>query len=55
MALAPMVYAICNRAMRFDMNDPIWPNRRGHHLDFKVTGETRTHNHRGHIPALSSC
>jgi len=27
MALAPLVYAIWNRAMRFDPQDPIWPNR----------------------------
>jgi transketolase len=27
MALAPMVYTIWNRAMRFDPQDPIWPNR----------------------------
>jgi len=27
MALAPLVYAIWNRVMRFDPQDPIWPNR----------------------------
>jgi transketolase len=27
MALAPAVYAIWNRVMRFDPQDPIWPNR----------------------------
>ncbi len=27
MALAPMVYTIWNRVMRFDPQDPIWPNR----------------------------
>ena len=27
MALAPLVYAIWNRVMRFDPNDPIWPGR----------------------------
>jgi transketolase len=27
MALAPLVYAIWNRVMRFDPLDPIWPNR----------------------------
>src|ERR1700678_1097064 len=27
MALAPMVYTIWNRAMQFDPQDPIWPNR----------------------------
>src|ERR1700758_4618883 len=27
MALAPLVYTIWNRAMRFDPLDPIWPNR----------------------------
>jgi len=27
MALAPAVYTIWNRAMRFDPLDPIWPNR----------------------------
>jgi len=27
MALAPLVYAIWNRVMRFDPADPIWPNR----------------------------
>ena len=27
MALAPLVYALWNRAMRFDPKDPIWPNR----------------------------
>jgi transketolase len=27
MALAPLVYAIWNRVMRFDPRDPIWPNR----------------------------
>ena len=27
MALAPLVYAIWNRVMRFDPKDPIWPNR----------------------------
>jgi transketolase len=27
MALAPLVYTIWNRAMRFDPKDPIWPNR----------------------------
>jgi transketolase len=27
MALAPLVYTIWNRAMKFDPKDPIWPNR----------------------------
>ena len=27
MALAPLVYTIWNRVMRFDAQDPIWPNR----------------------------
>ena len=27
MALAPVVYTIWNRVMRFDPHDPIWPNR----------------------------
>jgi len=27
MALAPLVYSIWNRVMRFDPEDPIWPNR----------------------------
>src|SRR6059036_2061715 len=27
MALAPLIYTIWNRAMRFDPQDPIWPNR----------------------------
>ncbi|MBO0738095.1 MAG: transketolase [Alphaproteobacteria bacterium] len=27
MALAPMVYTLWNRIMRFDPQDPIWPNR----------------------------
>ena len=27
MALAPLIYTIWNRAMRFDPKDPIWPNR----------------------------
>src|ERR1700723_4457940 len=27
MALAPLVYTIWNREMRFDPADPIWPNR----------------------------
>src|ERR1700758_4639779 len=27
MALAPLVYAVWNRVMRFDPKDPIWPNR----------------------------
>ena len=27
MALAPLVYTIWNRLMRFDPQDPIWPNR----------------------------
>src|ERR1700682_4348671 len=27
MALAPFVYTIWNRLMRFDPKDPIWPNR----------------------------
>src|SRR6202167_5324745 len=27
MALAPLVYTIWNRDMRFDPQDPIWPNR----------------------------
>jgi transketolase len=27
MALAPLVYTIWNRVMRFDTEDPIWPNR----------------------------
>jgi transketolase len=27
MALAPLIYALWNRVMRFDPQDPIWPNR----------------------------
>src|SRR5437899_5120152 len=27
MALAPLVYTLWNRAMRFDPKDPIWPDR----------------------------
>ena len=27
MALAPLIYTIWNRVMRFDPEDPIWPNR----------------------------
>jgi transketolase len=27
MALVPLVYTIWNRVMRFDPQDPIWPNR----------------------------
>src|SRR4026207_2598499 len=27
MALAPLVYSLWNRVMRFDPKDPIWPNR----------------------------
>src|ERR1700749_260938 len=27
MALAPLVYTIWNRVMRFDPQNPIWPNR----------------------------
>src|SRR5258705_3368669 len=27
MALAPLVYTIWNRVLRFDPRDPIWPNR----------------------------
>src|SRR4026209_1240169 len=27
MALAPLVYALWNRVMRFDPKDPLWPNR----------------------------
>src|SRR5450432_1536515 len=27
MALAPLVYTIWNRVMRFDPQDPIWPSR----------------------------
>src|SRR6187549_1937677 len=27
MALAPLVYTIWNRVLRFDPQDPIWPNR----------------------------
>src|ERR1700745_1367119 len=27
MALAPLVYTIWNRALRYDPQDPIWPNR----------------------------
>jgi transketolase len=27
MALAPLVYTIWNRVMRFDPSDPLWPNR----------------------------
>jgi len=27
MALAPLIYTIWNRVMRFDPQDPIWPNR----------------------------
>src|SRR4026209_2073635 len=27
MALAPLVYTLWNRVLRFDPKDPIWPNR----------------------------
>src|SRR3974377_851437 len=27
MALAPLVYTLWNRVMRFDPRDPLWPNR----------------------------
>ena len=27
MALAPLVYTLWNRVLRFDPQDPIWPNR----------------------------
>ena len=27
MGLAPLVYTLWNRVMRFDSQDPIWPNR----------------------------
>src|SRR6266404_7273185 len=27
MALAPLVYTVWNRAMQYDPQDPIWPNR----------------------------
>src|SRR5262249_9683795 len=27
MALAPLIYTIWNRVLRFDPHDPIWPNR----------------------------
>ena len=27
MALAPLVYTIWNRLLKFDPQDPIWPNR----------------------------
>ena len=27
MALAPLVYTLWNRVLRFDPRDPIWPNR----------------------------
>jgi transketolase N-terminal domain/subunit len=27
MALAPLIYTIWNRVLRFDPQDPIWPNR----------------------------
>ena len=27
MALAPLIYTLWNRMMRFDPQDPIWPNR----------------------------
>src|SRR5258708_12271234 len=27
MAMAPVVYTLWNRHLRFDPNDPIWPNR----------------------------
>ena len=27
MAMAPVVYELWNRVMRFDPDDPIWPNR----------------------------
>jgi transketolase len=27
MALAPLVYTIWNRVLKFDPQDPIWPNR----------------------------
>src|ERR1700752_821993 len=42
MALAPLVYTIWNRVMRFDPKDPVWPNRdrfvlsNGHALDAAV-------------------
>jgi transketolase len=51
MALAPLVYTIWNRRMRFDPDDPIWPNRdrfvlsNGHAsmLLWSVLHLTRTH------------
>ena len=27
MALAPLIYTIWNRVLRFDPEDPIWPDR----------------------------
>jgi len=51
MALAPLVYTIWNRVMRFDPQDPIWPNRdrfvlsNGHAsmLLWSILHLTRTH------------
>ena len=44
MALAPLVYVIWNEVMRFDPQDPIWPNRDrfgtlAHRLSAVVPGE----------------
>jgi transketolase len=42
MALAPLVYTIWNGVMRFDPQDPIWPNR-----DRFVLSKARTGRQRG--------
>ena len=38
MALAPLVYTIWNRVMRFDPEDPIWPNRSGRVIGMHTFG-----------------
>ena len=52
MALAPLVYTLWNRVMRFDPQDPIWPNRdrfvlsNGHASMLLVVGAA-PHRHAG--------
>ena len=38
MALAPLIYTLWNRVMRFDPKDPIWPNRDRFVLSLVRTG-----------------
>ena len=53
MALAPLVYTLWNRVMRFDPKDPIWPNRDRFHalqrscLDAAVVGAPSHRHPRG--------